>query len=522
MSHRCLGLVAFVVAGFVGLASTASAQVGKGHRILAERGLQVTGMVTKDDVFHIDTYKGANYTAVNWLWQSDFSQLGAEQNFPWARWVGDENSLPTSPEETSRINNLVSLQLGDEWNLNDQATRDRAVNWFNAIRNQYPNTILSMNNWGGQVTDGPLIDFVNRAKPDLISFDEYSWQSDYNNRSVTLPPRGSPTSWYGELRRYRDISKSAGIPFGIYRQTFKAVQDYNSTVFRVPSKSEMSLNTHAALAFGAKSLTDFTYNTGASTLFNPPGGDTTPNAAYTQQAKLNKQARNLGKALVHLQSIDDLRRKANPTDPSSPTLSDDPNFPNGYTTNVMFLRGRYGAGTAAEVNPLPTNFHPDPQAVNGYCWWEYNKNDPFFSGWNRTNLGTVNDGQIGDVLIAWLKPLDGSLDNPNDRTDQLYLMVVNGLTSPDDNADTRQLINLDFDKPGFPGLMQLNPDTGLVEPVTLTTAGAKWRLSLTLDGGSSALLKFGSDPNTFIHMIPEPACLTLLPLAALMLRRSRR
>ncbi|MDQ3440016.1 MAG: hypothetical protein M3478_06660, partial [Planctomycetota bacterium] len=481
----------------------------------------VQGMVTKDDVFHIDTYENANYTAVNWLWEANFSQLGDVQNFPWARWVSNENAMPSAQAETSRIKNLVGLQLGDEWDLNDVNTRNRSVNWFNAIRDQYPNTILSMNNWGGQVADGPLIDFVTRAKPDMISFDEYPWKSDYNNRSVALPARGSPTSWYGELRRYRDISKSAAVPFGVYRQTFKAVQDYDSTVYRVPSKSEMSLSTHGALAFGAKYLMDFTYNTGASTLFTTPGGDTNPTPAYAHQAKLNKQAQNLGKALVRLQSIDDLRRKANPTDPSSPALSDDPNFPNGYTTNVLFLRGSYGTGAPTERNPLPVNFHPDPQAPNSWSWWEFNKNDPFLSGWGRSNLGTVNNGQVGDVVISWLKPIDASLDNPTDRSDQLYLMVVNGITSPDDTADTRQTVNLDFEKLNFPGLMQLNPDTGLVEPATVVTFNGKWRLSLTLEGGHSALLKFGNDPNTFIHVVPEPACLSLLPLVGLLLRRTR-
>ena len=85
-----------------------------------------------------------------------------------------------------------------------------------------------------------------------------------------------------------------------------------------------------------------------------------------------------------------------------------------------------------------------------------------------------------------------------------------------------QLITLDFEKANFPGLLQLNADTGLVEPVTLTTAGTKWRLSLTLEGGGATLLKFGSDPKSFIHMVPEPAGLSLLPLGLLSLRRPVR
>src|SRR5688500_15576462 len=112
---------------------TTAGALSKGHTILIERGLQVQGMVTKDDVFHLDTYEGANYTAINWLWESNPAAHGTAPGFPWARWVGDENQMP-SAGEAPYLNQLIALQLGDEWHLNDPAVRDRAVNWFNAIR----------------------------------------------------------------------------------------------------------------------------------------------------------------------------------------------------------------------------------------------------------------------------------------------------------------------------------------------------------------------------------------------------
>jgi hypothetical protein len=58
---------------------------------------------------------------------------------------------------------------------------------------------------------------------------------------------------------------------------------------------------------------------------------------------------------------------------------------------------------------------------------------------------------------------------------------------------------MDFNKTGingevFPGLVQLNSDTGQVEPLTLTSVGGgtKMRLTLTLDGGAGVLLKFNT------------------------------
>src|SRR5687768_11514305 len=142
------------------------AAVSKGHLILIRRGLQVQGMVTRDDVFHLNTYTNAHYTSIHWLWTSSMSS-----SFPWSRWVSSESNMPPIGNEGPYMSQLVTLQLGDEWNLNDPALRTRAVNWFNAVRANFPNTIVYMNNFGGQVGDSQLADFVSRARPDMLCFD---------------------------------------------------------------------------------------------------------------------------------------------------------------------------------------------------------------------------------------------------------------------------------------------------------------------------------------------------------------
>src|SRR5688572_30198669 len=130
LTHRCvLGLLLLF-----SQAGTIPAQISKGHQILINRGLQVQGMVANSDPFHLNTYTSANYTAVHWLWTSTPSAMGPAPGFPWARWVGDENQMPLQGGEGPYLSQLVNLQLADEWNLNDPATRNRAVNWFNAVR----------------------------------------------------------------------------------------------------------------------------------------------------------------------------------------------------------------------------------------------------------------------------------------------------------------------------------------------------------------------------------------------------
>ncbi|HEX2475806.1 MAG TPA: hypothetical protein VHK01_13730 [Lacipirellulaceae bacterium] len=482
-----IGSLILAMPAALGMALTATsvavAQISKGHQILIERGLQTQGMVTKDDVFHLDTYRQANYSAINWLWDSSPSQHGPAPGFPWARWVRNENQMPSTAEQPY-LSQLIALQLGDEWHLNDPAVRDRAVNWFNAIRDQWPDTILYMNSFGGQVNDAALADFVSRARPDMLCFDTYPWKSTYvppgpgeSQGHAGTPLGGQPTSWYGDLRRYRVHALNAGLPLGAYRQTFHAVQDYDQTVYRDPSPSELNLNTFGALAFGATTLIDFTYNTGASSLFTNPGGDSNPTPLYHEQTAINRQARSLGKSLVHLVALD--------------------NHPNGGqpTVDIMFHRGKTGPN-ATDVTPLPIGFTPDNASPNTFSEWEARRNDPYMSGWTVTNLGTRNGGLRGDVIISWFKPLDATNDDANLVDDQLYFMIVNGFAGPDGMAaDYRQRITVNFFNNVTPSLQRINPETGEAEAILLEVipgTGGRRRLNLELDGGKGELFKFNT------------------------------
>src|SRR6185503_20848738 len=115
-------------------AASGYAQISKGQQILLNRGFQVQGLVSRDNGFQLATYSNANYTSIMWLWDSNPSLMGAAPGFPWARWVGAETNMPPQGSEGPYLSQLVTLQLGDEWNLNDATMRTRAVNWFEAVR----------------------------------------------------------------------------------------------------------------------------------------------------------------------------------------------------------------------------------------------------------------------------------------------------------------------------------------------------------------------------------------------------
>src|SRR5438477_1202843 len=79
LCRSCLALGLLV---FFSHAWTGYSQIGKGHLILIQRGLQLQGLVTRDDVFHLNTYSNANYTSIHWLWDSNPSLMGAAPGFP--------------------------------------------------------------------------------------------------------------------------------------------------------------------------------------------------------------------------------------------------------------------------------------------------------------------------------------------------------------------------------------------------------------------------------------------------------
>ena len=241
----------------------------------------------------------------------------------------------------------------------------------------------------------------------------------------------------------------------------------------VKSASEFRLNTFAALAFNVKFLIDFTYNTGASSFFTTPGGDSKPTPLYHELRQVNRETRALGQALVHLKPVEDAK---------SPDL---------HTTGVMFIRGKHlDAHGKPALNPIPVGLLPDP-ADAGYTDWESDRNDPYLRGWSVANLGAKNNKLPGDVIISWFRVLDESMDGGK-AAGEIYVMVTNGLSDvAGAGADCRQRITLNFaDAPATAALENLDRNTGKVVEIPLPLVEKRRQLIFDLDGGTGELFKF--------------------------------
>ncbi|HZM02051.1 MAG TPA: hypothetical protein VFC44_03420 [Candidatus Saccharimonadales bacterium] len=517
---------AAVCAAAVLAASTGHAQLSKATQILLNRGIELQAMVQFNDEFNLVTYSNANYTSVNWFdpgWQA---YLGPAPGFPWGRWVSGPSDMPPVDAnnqfgfnaETPCLSQLIDLELGDELNLDDGATLTNEINWFNSCESNFPNTILYINNYAGQASDASLSAMITQGHVDMICFDEYPFTSQYNtNYTNDIGPAYSwpYTSWFSELWRYRQTGINYKIPFATYMQTFHSVQDYDMTVYRNPSASEMRFNTFASLAFNAKMLIGFVYNSGAATLFNilPNGysGDTYTNAFCQEQVDINHRAAILGRSLACLQPVYDLHNPNDSNPPPGPA-SAYTSFPDGTTTSIMILKGN---PTTSSNTPEPIGFTDSVAAPKSYSWWEFQKNDPYLNGWAVTNPGTNNGGIPGQVIIAWFKLLDENLDGPN-YNNEIYMMVVNALTSTNGPASScLQTIKLNFETGTGPvtavNMLDLESDlvtTNSMPVISGSGSTAKRQLVLNLNGGDAAFFKFADGAPFVGHVPPAPAQLS--------------
>lgn len=513
-SFRKSGSPLLVVVAFILLSTvhTTFAQLSKGYQILLTRGVQMQGLSQWNDYWTYSVYSNANYSSVNWGGESRPEWMGTNQL--WSRWAMDETQMPPqnlgNGDEAPIMTNLVALQLADEWNLNDDTTRTRLVTWFNSVQTNFPNTILYHNNYGGQVSDGALGDFIRRAHPDMLSWDTYPFHMDGNGDPIA----GPPSNWYGDLRRYRQLGLGSGLPVMLYRQCYHSTDDG----VRDPSASELRLLTSMALAFNHKMVCDFEYNAGATSLFTIDqtgyNGDTgAPKPLYTEMIDVNRRALNLGKALIYLTPVFDLHNASETNPPPGPT-SVYPSFPtnDATTTSIMFMQGRIVANGVTNATPVPNSFLSSPgSAVNSatnpnaliYTWWESTKNDPYLNGWNVTNKTKIkNNGLPGDAIVSWFHPIDDGYSTSK-NTNEIYMMVVNGLSDPTGTAsDCAQDVALRFT--GLAGSSTnveiLDPETGLVTTnATVSVGSGKRQLIITLNGGDAVLFKF-SDGVPFVTL----------------------
>jgi hypothetical protein len=434
--------------------------LSRGQEILQERGLQIQAMIVPDQFdngLSVSRFAESNFTAVN---LNSFNRnvslnkyLGPAPGMPSGLWYN--NGLPVlNVKERPYLPNLVSLQFHDELDVSQQAVLDESKTVLESWRSLYPNVIGYLNHISGN-SDAQLQNYLSYSQPDMVMFATYPFNGNVAG--------GSPTDLYVDLQRFRKLGLAGHdgtgnhpIPYALYLQTFT----WDTLNNHHPSASEMRLNQFSAWSFGYTFATAFMYtdipneSDFQASLFVGSGDATPRQPAFDDMAETNRQSRNLGDALVRLQS-----------------------------TDVGMVMGQnrlqFGQFEFTVDNTLP----------NGVVsWTSATDDDPYLIGVSAQNIGNVNNGLRGDVVVGQFRPMQGAIDP--------YFMIVNGLTAPSgtvDDATQTIHLNFDFGMSGINSLLRLSRDTGTVEPVPLVhNGGSLYSLDLALDGGTGDLFKYNN------------------------------
>ncbi|HEX5471701.1 MAG TPA: hypothetical protein VFW73_07425 [Lacipirellulaceae bacterium] len=447
------------------LCALASAAVGfdltNGRRIILQRGLQIQSLAfvssTPAPPTDFSLWKSANFTTFN-SWNDKNSEKILGWTMPWSRWIKTDGSNPLSNNETNQhLDELVSLQYGDELNQDptgtlDAATLNTLADTFADWHSQYGANFLAYTNFGANnasksMTPAALANYMQATNPDMLMFDAYPRQY------ITM------STWYAEMQKYRlaglagiDRTGQSPIPYAqyldLYRTSYTASQ---------PSESFIRLQEFGSWAFGYTFVTAFVYNkpnndTVYPTMFSGDG-DSQPTDVFAQVAETSRQSLNLGPALVRLTSTD---LRMIPGTSSS--------LPAGISA---WAPGAGGDSYITSITPV-------------------------------TSPGGSPSRSHADVIIGHFEPLladNGAFPFAGGT----HFMLVNG--SSTDTADQSAQwyhLTFDFGDSSFDSLQMLSRNTGQVELVPLThLTGSQYSLDWNLPGGTGDLFRFWNDAESF-------------------------
>jgi Concanavalin A-like lectin/glucanases superfamily len=373
--------------------------------------------------------------------------------------------------QMSKLDKLESICVGDEEGYSTAGVL-KLKDWFQIIRNKYPDVLYHSNQAQDQWTESQIRTYLQTAQPDMLTWDRYSFNtSDFKYKTDDI------YKYLPYLRNLalggHDGSGTTPIIFGGYLQAYKGSSPTVPEVY-IPAESEINLNLFVFLGMGVKWMSYFYFRS------NITFSGSTLMPQYYQIARAVKQAYNLTPHLSRLR-----------------------------TSDLRFIPGK------KMVNGVPT----DNPTVPLIPAWSATA-DPYVKNITATNLDAgTNNGLPGNLLIGYFKPVPGLNNTPGitmapvQDTFSRYFMIVNGLYTKNGetqnpaadtllgkaNLSTQKItLSIDFGTSAVDTLYRVSRATGVSEIIPLTyVSGSQYTVSDTLDGGLGDLFfwKNAGSPN---------------------------
>jgi hypothetical protein len=442
------------------------------NRLFIKYGLQLHCWTSTEEYFTVDQgdwdligFGGPTFFRPP-MWSPDFMEANPLSQWSMAK-APYASNIDREPDEQerqngfldstqlSRLKDLTTICFGDEEPFNYELV-SYLRSWYKVSHSMYPNVMVHNNQWGSQWTEEDLRLYVLIAKPDLVTFDAYLFNSSNSDNY-----RGA-SQMAEYLMKYRTIAMMGldgvgeePIGFGQYIQGFRLNQSYDMT------ESQLRLYYYMTWAFGGKWLNWFRYLQGhddgdggteltdwSMLLENGVPGNPAPAAYWAGQCNL--ESKNLSDYLVRLQ-----------------------------TTDVRLVLGDFGVSGG-----IPRNVD----------YWAQNA-DPYIVGINARVTGSEDTGKRGDVYVGYFKIIPaqeqgdpGFFENP----DALFFMLVNAYTSRNiqsaDEAAQEITVYLDIGDKSADCIQRIDRESGAVEMIPLRShGGSQYSFTITLPGGTGDL-----------------------------------
>jgi len=399
----------------------------------------------------------------------------------------DPSALPDptadwmTPAMAAHTKSLFSICLGDE-EAYSEALTDYLRQAIARLHQEYPDILVHTNQALGQYAGAELSDYVQSAKPDMITWDWYIWQ---RNQAYA---GGSVTGLYNTIGRYRDVALAGldgtgadPIAFGQYTVGFRLQPppasptdtDYKYKRRGYISQSQQNLVPYLTWAMGGKWLTMFRWELDED---YPPwetdglfltDAQERPLPAYGRYAEINHAMRAFSPYIVRLRSA-----------------------------SVGRIAGLAADGTPTAVPSGIQPFSPSTDPDSG------------LRAITVTNIGTTNGGHPGDVVVGTFTELPqmSAAENAGvlpDRAGANAFMLVNAMaygnvdwTDPystgGNGADCRQRIEVTVVPPTRHGVLyRVDERTGRAREVRLRRSAEGAVFTVDVDGGAGALYLWG-------------------------------
>ena len=383
---------------------------------------------------------------------------------------------------------LVDIQYGDEGGFN-RGESECFKNWFAWSKQNIPGAVVHANSWDDPswYRDANLSYYVENAQPDLLSWDKYYWGANGGPAPSTVVMDLLNTNTWKKQREYglKGLTGDGSSPI-LYGQYLDYNWDANV------SASEKSIVPSLGLATGQKwfGLFRMEYNGyDRSSIIDHDGA---PTRSFYEFSTIFGNVSYIGNYTKAMNS-----------------------------TFVAYKPGQYAARS-------------DTPTLSGYTYGNFATGDEATAAneavglvdMSVTNVGSVNDGLPGDVVVGYFEQL-GGLDGAksaeifgDSTTAPTGFMVVNALTGQTrypsylldprtDNgslAETAQDITLTVKKPNANAhLMLVNPADKTRQEVELGDGETSQVVLTAVGGGDSRFLYWVTLDNPTPDPTPDPS-----------------